>query len=212
MGPHDGQPLTTGGEPLGRGRATLVMVHGRGAGPANILDLEPRFDRPGLTYLAPAAAGRSWYPNSFMAETATNEPGLSSALGVLAKVVDTALAAGVPSERIVLVGFSQGACLMSEFAARHARRYGGVIAFSGGLIGPPGTTWDHLAGRFDGTPVFLGCSDVDSHVPRERVEESAAVFARMGAEVTKRLYAGMGHLINDDEIRHAQAILDRVLA
>jgi phospholipase/carboxylesterase len=207
MGPHAGQPLVTAGAPLGQGRATLVLVHGRGAAPANILDLAGRLEREGLTYLAPAAADRTWYGYSFMAETAKNEPGLSSALHVLDGVVKTALDAGVPAERLVLMGFSQGACLTSEFAVRHARRYGGVIVYSGGLIGPPGTTWDY-PGDFAGTPVFLGCSDIDGHVPKDRVDESAEVFRRMGAAVTERIYAGMGHLVNDDEIAFTQALLD----
>ena len=207
MGPHDDQPLVSAGEPLGQGRAVLVMVHGRNAAPANILDLVPRLDRDSLTYLAPAAAGRTWYPHSFMAERETNEPGLSSGLAVLREVVDDVLAAGVPPERIVLLGFSQGACLTSEFAARNARRYGGVIAYTGGLIGSPGTTWE-FPGSFDGTPVFLGCSNVDAHIPKERVEETAAVFARMGANVTKRIYPGMGHVVNEDEIAFTQALLD----
>ena len=207
MEPHAGQPLVSAGEPLGRGQVVLVMVHGRNAAPANILDLVPRLDRDGLTYLAPTAAGRTWYGHSFMADTASNEPGLSSGLHVLGSVVAAAQQAGVPAERVVLLGFSQGACLVSEFAVRNARRYGGVIAYSGGLIGPPGTTWNH-PGSFAGTPVFLGCSDVDSHVPEMRVHESTDVFRRMGAEVTERIYPGMGHLVNDDEIAFTQALLD----
>ena len=112
-------------------------------------------------------------------------------------------------EQILLLGFSQGACLVAEFAARHAARYGGVIVFTGGLVGPPGTTWDY-SGSFEGTPVFLGSSDVDAHVPKTRVDESAAVFTRMGAEVTERMYPGMGHLVNDEEISFAQSLIDRV--
>jgi len=207
MEPHAGQPLVSAGEPLGHGKAVLVMVHGRNAAPANILDLAQRLGRDGLTYLAPTAAGRTWYGHSFMAETEKNEPGLSSGLHVLGTVVATALAAGVPADRVVLLGFSQGACLASEFAARNARRYGGVIAYSGGLIGPAGTTWNY-PGDFAATPVFLGCSDVDGHVPKARVDESADVFRRMGAAVTERIYPGMGHLVNDDEIAWAQALLD----
>jgi predicted esterase len=211
MEPHAGQPLVATGEPLGQGKAVVVMVHGRNAAPANILDLAARLDRDGLTWLAPTAAGRAWYGHSFMAETALNEPGLSSGLHVLGSVVAAALEAGVPAERIVLLGFSQGACLASEFAVRNARRYGGVIAYSGGLIGPPGTTWGY-PGDFAGTPVFLGCSDVDRHVPKARVDESAEVFGRMGAAVTERLYPGMGHMVSDDEIAFAQALLDGLTA
>jgi predicted esterase len=209
MGPHEGQPVLEAGRPLGQAPAVVIMVHGRGAGPENILDLVPVIARPNVTYLAPAAAGRTWYPYSFMADIASNEPGLSSALSALASLVARVEAAGVPRSRIVLLGFSQGACLTSEFAARHASRYGGVLVFTGGLIGPPGTRWD-FEGTFDGTPVFLGCSDRDAHVPEPRVRETAAVFTRMGADVTTRIYPGMGHLVNDDEIVMAQRLLDEV--
>ena len=207
MGPHGGQPVVQAGLPLGEAPATVVMVHGRGASAANILDLVPRLARPNLTYLAPAAADRTWYPHSFMADIDSNEPGLSSALGVIGSLVARIEAAGVPASRVVLLGFSQGACLSAEFAVRHATRFGGIVLFSGGLIGPPGTRWD-VDGRFDGTPVFLGCSDVDAHIPAPRVIESAEVFTRMGAAVTSRLYPGMGHVINDEEIAFAQQLLD----
>jgi predicted esterase len=206
MRPHEGQPVLQAGRPLGEAPAVMVMVHGRGAGPENILDLVPALDRPDLTYLAPAAANRTWYPNSFMADIASNEPGLSSGLAVLQALVERIEAAGVRRDHIVLLGFSQGACLATEFAVRHAARYGGVVAFSGGAIGPPGTVWDE-SGRFDGTPIFFGCSDVDSHVPASRVIESADLCARMGAAVTRRIYPGMGHTIIDDEIEWAKGLL-----
>jgi predicted esterase len=189
----------------------MIMLHGRNASPRNILDLASRFDRPDVTYLAPAAANSTWYPYSFMAEIETNEPGISSGVEVLAHLVEDLAARGIRKEHIVLLGFSQGACLAAEFAVRHASRYGGVMAFSGGLIGPPGTVWNY-PGSFAGTPVFLGCSDVDSHIPKARVEESATVFACMGAEVTTRLYPGMGHLVNENEIASARAVLDLALA
>ena len=185
------------------------MVHGRNAAPPNILDLVPRIDQPGLAYLAPAAADRTWYPYSFMAERERNEPGLSSGLSLLAHLVARVESAGVARDRIVLLGFSQGACLTAEFAVRHAARYGAVILYSGGLIGPEGTMWEYPGG-FDGTPVFLGCSDVDGHVPKTRADESAGVFARMGGEVTERIYPGMGHLVNDDEIAFTRRLLRRI--
>jgi predicted esterase len=205
--PHAGQPVVTAGAPLGQGRAVAIFVHGRNAGPGNILDLVPRLARPELTCLAPTAANRTWYPLSFMAETAKNEPDLSSALNVLRGLSESVLARGVLRERLFLLGFSQGACLVAEFAVRHAGRYGGLILFSGGLIGPPGATWAY-PGSFEGTPVFLGCSDTDPHVPATRVDESARVFARMGARVDRRFYAGMGHLVNDEEIAAAQRLFD----
>jgi len=207
--PHRGQPVVTAGEPLNDRGPVMIMIHGRNAAPANILSLAPRLDRAGVSYLAPAAANGTWYPYSFLSEREQNEPGLTSGLNVVDELVQLVAARGVAKRRILLLGFSQGACLTAEFAASHADRYGGVILFSGGLIGPPGTAWNYN-GSFDGTPIFLGCSDIDSHVPKARVDESAAVFARMGAAVTKRIYPGMGHLVNDDEIAFAQGIMDVV--
>jgi phospholipase/carboxylesterase len=207
--PHAGQPVAQAGAPLGQGRAVVIMVHGRNAGPANILGLSTELGQRDVTYLAPAAANGTWYPYGFMADRATNEPFLTSALNRLAALVADVTARGVPASKIVLLGFSQGACLAGEFAVRHATRYGGVVMFSGGLIGPPGTTWDD-PGTFDGTPVFLGCSDVDSHIPKNRVDDSAVVFERMGAAVTKRIYPGMGHLVNEDEISAAATLISQI--
>jgi predicted esterase len=207
MGPHHGQPVLQAGRPLGEAQVVTIMVHGRNAGPENILDLVPPLARPDITYLAPAAANRTWYPYSFMTEVASNEPFLSSALAELAGLVARVEAAGIPRDRIVLLGFSQGACLATEFAVRNAARYGGVVVYSGGAIGPPGTRWNE-SGQFDGTPIFFGCSDIDSHVPAARVIESAELCARMGAAVTRRLYPGRGHTINDDEIAWARDLID----
>lgn len=207
--PHANQPVAAAGVPLGESDAAVIMVHGRNAGPQNIVDLVTRLDRPSWTYLAPAAANRTWYPFSFMAPIEQNEPWLSSALEVLKQMVADVNARGIPADRLVILGFSQGACLTAEFAVRHPDRYGGIIVFSGGLVGPPGTTWSG-EGRFDRTPVFLGCSDIDPHVPKSRVDESTAVFVRMGAEVTERIYPRMGHLVNDDEIAFARGVLDRI--
>ena len=188
----------------------VVMIHGRGAGPENILELVPHLDRPEVQYAAPAAPNRAWYPFSFMADIEKNEPHLSRALEQIGAAVADAESSGVARERIVLLGFSQGACLATEFMIRNASRFGGLIAFSGGAIGPPGTRWDET-GSFDGMPAFFGCSDVDAHIPETRVRESAAICERMGARVTTKIYPGMGHLINDDEIAHARALLDAVL-
>jgi phospholipase/carboxylesterase len=212
MAPHEGQPVVHAGAPLVNARAAMIMVHGRNAAPKNILDLVPVLDRPDFAYLAPAAAGGTWYPYSFMAERESNEPGISSGLAVLEGLTADLLGRGFPAERIMLLGFSQGACLSSEFAIRRPRPYGGIMALSGGVIGPPGTTWDDVSGSFDGAPVFLGCSDVDPHIPAARVLESEALFKRMGADVTRKLYPGMGHLVNGDEIGHVQQAMDAVLA
>ncbi|MCA9873015.1 MAG: dienelactone hydrolase family protein [Anaerolineales bacterium] len=197
--PHQNQPVVVHGAPLDRAVAAMIMLHGRGATAASILTLAPEFDRPDWAYLAPQAAGNSWYPYSFLAPMEQNEPGISSGLTAVTDTLTRVIAAGIPEERVILLGFSQGACLTLEFAARHARRYGGVVGFSGGLIGPEGTPRSY-AGSLAGTPVFLGCSDTDPHVPKWRVEESTAVLRQLGGEVTMRLYPGMGHTIDQDEI------------
>ncbi len=208
--PHGAIAVAAAGAPLASARLALVMVHGRGAGSANILELLPQVARDpvaaGIAALAPEAAGNTWYPQSFLAESARNEPFLSSALRALERVLAQIAAAGIPPERTVLLGFSQGACLALEFAARNAQRFGGVVALSGGLIGPPGTPRDY-SGSLAGTPVFLGCSDRDAHVPKERVEESAEVLARLGGEVTLRIYPGLGHTVNEDELAWVRGLL-----
>jgi predicted esterase len=207
--PHAGQPIRSMGPPLSPEAVVAILVHGRHAGPENILELAEQFARPGVTYLAPSAAGHTWYPLSFLAPRGRNEPFLSSALTAIGRLVDEVVAEGVPSRRIAIAGFSQGACLASEFVYRRTDGLGALIAFSGGLIGPPGTAWERTA-SFNDMPAFFGCSDVDAHVPRARVEESAGVFTTLGARVTSRLYPGMGHLVNDDEIARARAILDDI--
>ena len=205
--PHDDQPVLHSGAPVDSARAVVIAIHGRGATPDDILSLAPSIGRDDVAYLAPSAAGRSWYPQRFIADTALNEPYLGSALRRIAELVEELSGAGVPPARIVLLGFSQGACLSGEFVARHPQRWGGLVMFSGGLIGPPGTTWE-TPGTLDRTPVFLGCSDVDAQIPLERVEESAEVLTRLGGEVTLRIYPGMGHTVNRDELDHARRIID----
>lgn len=187
----------------------MLMLHGRDAGPQNILELAGLLPHPDFTFLAPAAAGNTWYPNSFLAATESNEPGLSSGLWVIEHLVGEVEARGIPRHRIILLGFSQGACLTSEYVVRHASRFGGVVVLSGGLIGPPGTRWEYPGG-LAGCPIFLGCSDEDAHVPRARVEESALVFERMAATVTKRIYPGMGHQVNQDELNFARELMEAV--
>jgi predicted esterase len=207
---HSKQPIVRAGQPLDQAQAALILLHGRGATAASILLLAEELYHPAYAYLAPQAANNTWYPFTFLAPMQQNEPWLSSALARVGEVVASVEAAGIPPQRIVLGGFSQGACLASEFMARNARRYGGLLAFSGGLIGPPGTPRAY-AGSLDGTPVFMGCSDVDAHIPKKRVEETADVLERLGAQVTMRLYPGMGHTINADEINHARTLLQSTL-
>lgn len=210
-GPHAGAAVLTAGAPLAGARAAMIMVHGRGASARDILSLRQLWRGEGIAYLAPQAAGHTWYPQRFTAPLAANEPWLSSALATLDGLVAQIVAAGVPHERIALLGFSQGACLALEYAARHARRWGGVIGLSGGLIGPDDAPRDY-PGALAGTPVFLGCSDVDFHIPKERVVESAAVLERLGGDVTLRLYPGMGHEVNDDEIAWVRGLVGALSA
>lgn len=206
---HRGQPVLSGGAPLAEARGVAVLLHGRGATAEGILELGDALAVPGVAYLAPQAAGNEWYPYPFMEPIAANEPWLSSALATVDEVVARAGAAGHDASRVVLLGFSQGACLALEYAARHARRYGGLVGLSGGLIGPDDTPRDY-PGSLDGTPVFLGCSDVDFHIPAARVRESADVLRRLGGDVTVRLYARMGHTVNRDELDAVRALLSRL--
>jgi predicted esterase len=207
--PHAGQRVETRGAPLGRARAAVICAHGRNAGPRDIIGIADVLENERVAYFAPAAAGNTWYPYSFLSPIQQNEPYLSSALSTLDRLVGWVEEQGMPASRIVLLGFSQGACLSSEYAVRHARRLGGVVAYSGGVIGPPGTLWEY-PGSFEGTPVFLGCSDVDAHVPLARVNETEQVFRRMGAEVTKRIYPGMGHLVSEDELEFTRTLLEGI--
>jgi phospholipase/carboxylesterase len=207
---HQGQLVRTAGDALNEAKAAMVMVHGRGATAESILSLVPEIHQPGFAYLAPQAAGNTWYPNRFLEPIASNEPYLSSALAAVAAVMTSIQQSGIPSERIVLLGFSQGACLTLEFAARNAQRYGGLIGLSGGLIGPDDTPRDY-PGSLDKTPVFLGCSEVDFHVPKARVDESAAIFRKLGGEVIEKLYPNMGHTTNEDELRVVREIMANVV-
>jgi len=206
IGPHQGQPVLLAGVPLNKATAAMIMIHGRGATAEDILGLTAELQQSNFAYIAPQAAQQEWYPNSFLAPIPSNEPGLSSGLAVIATLLAQIEEAGISSERTILLGFSQGACLSLEFVARHARRYGGVIGLSGGLIGPDETPRNY-AGSLEGTPIFLGCSDTDFHIPKQRVEQSAEILQHMGGNVTARLYPRMGHTINRDELRFAQSMV-----
>jgi len=206
--PHRGSPVLEAGEPLAKARAAMILVHGRGATAQDIMTLAADLIHPGFAYLAPQAAGNAWYPNPFTAPLDANEPYLSSSLGVLDSLL-AKVEATIPAQRVILLGFSQGACLTLEFAARHARRYGGLVGLSGGLIGPPGTPRDY-PGSFEGTPAFLGCSDIDPYIQKERVLEAAAVLKQMKASVTVRFYPGMGHMVSTEEIESVREIVESI--
>lgn len=210
QGPHQGQPTLMRGEPLNQAQAAMLMIHGRGATAEDILSLAAELNQPRFAYLAPQAAGNTWYPNRFLAPLAANEPWLSSALSFVEDVYTQIVNAGIPSERIMLLGFSQGACLTLEFSARNARRYGSIAGLSGALIGPDDAPRDYK-GSLEGTPIFLGCSDVDFHVPKERVDQSAEVLRRLGGKVTERLYPNMDHSVNQDEIDFIRGMMQSVI-
>jgi predicted esterase len=205
--PHRDQPVLGHGPPPAEARASVILLHGRGDSAAGILSLTAEFDGlDDVAWLAPQAAGHRWYPHSFLVPLERNEPDLSSALRVIDGLVRRLDADGVPADRIVVMGFSQGACLTSEYAARHARRYGGIVVLSGGLIGPSGTPRDY-PGTFAGTPALVGCSDVDPHIPLARVEETIATYRRMGARVDDRIYPNLPHTIINDELTAVEALL-----
>jgi len=204
--PHADQPVLEMGPRPSAARLAAILLHGRGASAEDMLALASELRTADVAYLAPQAAGNSWYPHSFLTAIDLNEPWLTSALGRVTALIGSLEVQGITSERIAIMGFSQGGCLTLEFAARHARRYGAVIGLSGGLIGPPGTRRDY-AGSLDGTPVFLGCSDIDAHIPVERVHESTTALRRLGAIVDERIYRGMGHTVNVDEIKAVRELL-----
>ena len=206
--PHAAQPVLTAGPTPERTDGTLLLLHGRGASAEGMLALYAELNIESIAALAPQASGSSWYPNSFLAPLESNQPYLDSALRWIESLVAGLIERGTPSERIAILGFSQGACLTSEFAARHPRRYGALLVLTGGVIGPPGTPRDY-PGALSGTPIFLGSSDPDPHVPFQRVEETAAVLGRMGGQVELRRYPGMFHTIHRDELEACRQLLRR---
>ena len=208
--PHGGSEEAWFGPGLEGAESAVVLIHGRGDSAQGILALAPELQAPRTTFVAPQASGFSWYPNSFLSEVQLNEPWLASALTRVEAAVN-AIGTVIPAERVVLMGFSQGACLALKFAARNPRRYGGVVAFSGGLVGSEGTPRDY-PGSLEGAPVFLGCGDVDAHIPVGRVHESTQVMNSLGGEVEERIYPGMGHIINEDEIAWASTLLTSISA
>ncbi|WP_158735740.1 alpha/beta hydrolase [Alteribacillus sp. YIM 98480] len=211
MSTHLEQPVIRQGASLLQSKAVVVMMHGRSQTTDDILSLVDRIDLPDVHYMAPQAAGNSWYPKGFMEKLSENEPHVSDALKSYHARITSLLEEGVPLNKIVLAGFSQGACLTAEYALRHPGRYGGLLLFTGGALGPEGTRWKPN-GSFNETPVFLGSSDVDSWVPEKRVHETAAAFEQAGAHVTKKIYKGMDHLVNDEEIAAAREMIQKVQA
>lgn len=208
--PHKNQPVYSAGVKLDDASSVMILLHGRGASAEDILSLSAHLDYPGFAFLAPQAESYTWYPNRFIFPVEHNEPYLSDALGVIDGLVKQAEAQGIPTQKIFIGGFSQGACLASEYVIRSPKRYGGLIVFSGGYIGPLNMQ-RQPEGDLSGMPAFLGCSDVDPHIPLQRVKETILLLKDMGAQVTEKIYRDMGHTVNDDEILQAKAVIEQSL-
>jgi predicted esterase len=204
--PHLEQPVYSAGATLDEASAVLILLHGRGATADDILSLSTYFDLPQVAYLAPQAEGYSWYPNRFLAPLEQNEPYLSAGLAKIDTIVKEVEAHRILTERIFLGGFSQGACLATEYVIRNPRRYGGLLVFSGGYIGPLDSP-RQPRGDLNGTPAFLGCSDPDPHIPLQRVKETTALLQAMGAKVTEKIYPNLGHTIAEEEIELARQVI-----
>lgn len=207
--PHAQQPVLRAGQPIETARAVVIMAHGRGSDAQDMMGLAGAIGIRDVAYIAPQAASNTWYPQRFLVPRQANQPWLKGALERLDELVAQVVAGGIDRDRIVLLGFSQGACLVSDYAARNTARYGGVAVLSGGLIGADDELMGY-EGDLAGTPVFMGVSDVDFHIPLERVEASASVLAQLGADVDKRIYPGMGHTINEDELAAVQAMIQAI--
>lgn len=207
--PHALQHFIYSGADPDTAGAAMIMVHGRGATADSIMGLSAEIDSKKILFTAPEARGNTWYPHSFLAPVEMNEPSLTSALNVIKKLIESLLLKGFTQEKIFLLGFSQGACLVLEYCARNAKRYAGIIGLSGGLIGEI-LNQDNYKGNFDGTPVFLGCSDTDMHIPLKRVNETEEVFDLLNARVTKKIYPSKGHTIFPDEIKVINVMLRNV--
>lgn len=198
--------IKTGGKSLNEAEKVLIMIHGRGGSAQDILSLSQHLNVKDYALLAPQATNGTWYPLSFIAPVENNEPWLSSAIATVAKTVQTALDAGIKAENIYFFGFSQGACLTLEFLARNAQKFGGAVAIIGGVIGEK-INRENYKGDFEQTPVFLGTSNPDFHVPVERVYATANILKEMNADVTEKVYANFGHSINQEEIELANSIV-----
>lgn len=206
-GPHQNQPVIASGATIEDATAAMIMIHGRGATAEDILSISKALEpNENFIYLAPQAQNHTWYPYSFLENPSHNHPGLNSGLKVITDLIDHLKSNGIPQDRIFILGFSQGACLASQFVATSTGKFGGLFALSGGLIGDK-VDPSQFTGNLDGTPVFLGCSDIDPHIPLERVNETEEVLTDLNAQVQKSIYGGMGHLVNEDEIKQIQNII-----
>jgi phospholipase/carboxylesterase len=210
-GPHQNQTVATGGVEIEHAKIAMILIHGRGASAQSMLMFSDELDADNIHYRAIQAKGHTWYPRSFIAPKEMNQPGIKSGLQAINNQISALNKAGIPTKKIMLLGFSQGACLTTEFAARHPRRYAGIIGLSGGLIGDE-VDPQKYKGSMEQTPVFLGCSDRDPHIPQQRVDLTEEVFQKLGANITKKIYVGMGHTVNQDEIAHIQNMIRQTLS
>lgn len=208
--PHLQQPVVSLGAPFKSSEQVMILLHGRGASAESILSLAAEFDAPNSHFIAPQAHQFRWYPYSFLSPLERNEPDLSYALERVDNLINSIVSSGKRLDQIVLAGFSQGACLASEYVIRNPRRYGGLVVLSGGWIGPQNTTRTSDA-DLDGMPVFIGCSDIDQFIPVSRVEETADLFESMRADVRLSIYSGMGHTVNADEIMQINTLLKQAV-
>ena len=208
--PHQTQPVYSAGAKLEEASSALLLLHGRGSTADDILSLATYLDFPAFAYLAPQAEGYSWYPNRFIAPVEQNEPYLSAGLAKIEAIVKEVESHRIGVDKIFIGGFSQGACLATEYVVRNPRRYGGLLVFSGGYIGPLDEQ-RHPSGNFNGMPAFLGCSDPDPHIPLQRVRETSVLLQAMGAKVREKIYPNMGHTIIDDEIELARQVISEGL-
>lgn len=209
--PHQNQPVAVTGKAIDEAKFAMIMIHGRGASAQSIIGLSNEFgNTDDFIFLAPQASDHTWYPYSFLAPRDQNQPGIDSGLRAISDIVKKLNDQGIPTDCIFLLGFSQGACLASEYAVRNPDRYAGVVALSGGIIG---STIDpsEYNGDLKGTPLFMGCSDIDAHIPVQRLDETEEIFNQLGANVQKNIYPGMGHLVNEDEILNINKLIEQSL-
>ena len=210
QGPHQTTQTATYGASLTRAKAAMIMVHGRGATAESMFSLADEFAQPDFHYVAPQAQNHTWYPYSFLQPKENNQPGLTSGRQRIHDLMEEIKNAGIPAEKIILLGFSQGGCLATEFAARHPQKLGGVVGLSGGLIGAD-IDPSLYTGSMEETHVFLGCSNIDPHIPKERVDETETVFEKLNANVTKSIYPGMPHTVNEDEVKTVRGMMADLL-
>jgi phospholipase/carboxylesterase len=210
-GPHQEPKPHRHGASVGRAKAAMIMIHGRGATAKSMFPLADELAQPDFHYIAPQAQHHTWYPHSFLEPKEKNQEGIQSGMQVINDLVESLSNAGIPNENIILLGFSQGACLAQEYIARHPQKLGGIVGLSGGLIGQQ-VNPEHYKGTLENTPIFIGCGENDQHVPVERIHLTASVMEQLNGAVNKQIYPNMGHTVNEDEIKTIRAMMAKILS